>query len=811
MAGVWMRLRADLRQRWLGLVLIALLVGVSFGVVLTAAAGARRTASTLARVDRASHASDVLINPNSNAFDRAGWAALDHVKDANGKDMVEGVALIDGLAGGVLDASGQIDQLFSYKTILAGNPDGRLFQDVEAPRVIKGRTPRLDRADEIEVSEVAARQFNLHVGDVLHFGWVSQKHADEGNLDVLDYKTSARITGIAAILDDVTRAADDPRLSPTVIFTPAFSRAYPHIGKGYYGKYVRLTKGASLGEFEKRATELLKVPINFQEHSLTVARARRAVRPYVVALAMFAALALLAALAVLGQLIARSLRPLRDERDVLSAIGLTRGELAWLGGVRGLIIGALAMVIAFVTAVFSSPLMPIGPLRKIDPARGIDVDFFVLLLGGALILALCVAIGVGAVLRRGQVVRNRVSTAAGDQLARAGAPVPVASGVRFAFDRGKDGTVPLRSTLIGVVVALTALTATVVFGAGLSAFTSTSARYGWPWTFAVEQGDPRSPVLQDTVKFLRNRPGVGVTHGVYSQFAMGPQRHSVAAVGLDTEPGTSFLPLLAGRAPQSKDEIVLGKRTMDSLGVHLGGIVDVNVGPVSRPFRIVGVGVFPRFAPYPGSEPTGLGIGAATTMKAITKFDAHTKFNAQLGSQFLLVRGGNRDLIQLVRHKVLHDDPLFNTLLMSTPQRPNDVLSYDRLTSTPLLLAAVLGLLAIASTIHLLVTGVRSRRRDVALLKTVGLSRKQALATVLVQASTLMLLSLAVALPLGVLGGHFLWVQTAHWLGIADDLGLPLPQLLGLAGVALLGALVIATPPGFIAARIRPAVALRSE
>src|SRR5262249_55552354 len=261
----------------------------------------------------------------------------------------------------------------------------RLFRDVDAPRVVAGRAPDLDRPDEIVVSEVAARQHNLHVGDVMRFGWESQANADQGRIDAKDYETSARIVGIVAILDDAIRASDDPRLSPTILFTPAFSQQHPEIGKGYYGKFVRLDKGASLGEFENKARELLKIPINFQEHALTEARARRVIRPYVVALWMFAGLALLAAIAVLGQLIARSLRPLPDERDVLNALGLTRDQLALLGGARGLIVGVIALVVALLTAVLSSPLMPIGPLRTIEPARGFDADFVVLALGAAFI------------------------------------------------------------------------------------------------------------------------------------------------------------------------------------------------------------------------------------------------------------------------------------------------------------------------------------------------------------------------------------------------------------------------------------------
>src|SRR5207248_1123761 len=121
----------------------------------------------------------------------------------------------------------------------------------------------------------------------------------------------------------------------------------------------------------------------------------------------------------------------------------------------------------------------------------------------------------------------------------------------------------------------------------------------------------------------------------------------------------------------------------------------------ARTFRIVGVGVFPRFAPYPGSEPTGLGIGAATTLAAIPK-------EARLGSGFVLVgaAAGARNIGPMLRHVVMHDDPVAATEVYDVPQRPNDVQSYDRLARTPLVLVAVLGLLAIGSTVHLLVTGV---------------------------------------------------------------------------------------------------------
>jgi hypothetical protein len=68
-----------------------------------------------------------------------------------------------------------------------------------------------------------------------------------------------------------------------------------------------------------------------------------------------------------------------------------------------------------------------------------------------------------------------------------------------------------------------------------------------------------------------------------------------------------------------------------------------------------------------------------------------------------------------------------------------------------------------------------------------------------------------VALPLGALAGRSLWVWTARSLGVADDLGVPFVRLVIVAIVAFAGAGAIAALPGVLAARIRPAVALRYE
>jgi ABC-type lipoprotein release transport system permease subunit len=61
---------------------------------------------------------------------------------------------------------------------------------------------------------------------------------------------------------------------------------------------------------------------------------------------------------------------------------------------------------------------------------------------------------------------------------------------------------------------------------------------------------------------------------------------------------------------------------------------------------------------------------------------------------------------------------------------------------TPLVLGAVLALLAVGTLAHVLLTGVQRRRRDLAVLKTLGLLRSQLLRVVCWQASALAVVAL---------------------------------------------------------------------
>jgi predicted lysophospholipase L1 biosynthesis ABC-type transport system permease subunit len=126
-------------------------------------------------------------------------------------------------------------------------------------------------------------------------------------------------------------------------------------------------------------------------------------------------------------------------------------------------------------------------------------------------------------------------------------------------------------------------------------------------------------------------------------------------------------------------------------------------------------------------------------------------------------------------------------------------------------LTVLLTALASIAVAHALITSVRRRRRDLALLKTLGFDRRQVRVSVAWQATTLALIGLLIGLPAGVLAGAYAWRIVANGIGTAPTASIPALglALLGIAALVLVN--LIAFVPGNSAARTRPAVALQAE
>ena len=101
--------------------------------------------------------------------------------------------------------------------------------------------------------------------------------------------------------------------------------------------------------------------------------------------------------------------------------------------------------------------------------------------------------------------------------------------------------------------------------------------------------------------------------------------------------------------------------------------------------------------------------------------------------------------------------PPQNGGVVSGVQRPAEITDYRSMGAAPLILAGALAAGAVASLWLTLAASVRRRRADLALLKTLGLTRRQLAATVAWQSTVAVAAGAIVGVPLGIALGRYLW------------------------------------------------------
>jgi predicted lysophospholipase L1 biosynthesis ABC-type transport system permease subunit len=142
--------------------------------------------------------------------------------------------------------------------------------------------------------------------------------------------------------------------------------------------------------------------------------------------------------------------------------------------------------------------------------------------------------------------------------------------------------------------------------------------------------------------------------------------------------------------------------------------------------------------------------------------------------------------------------------------RSSDVDNFAQLTALPWAIAAFAAMLGVGSLAHSLLVTSRTRRRDHAVLRSIGFTAHQVGACITWQALAVAAFGAIVGLPVGVLAGRASWAALARSIGAADDALVP-PALLLLAPIALLVAAVVAALPAAAARRSSPAAALRAD
>ena len=395
-----------------------------------------------------------------------------------------------------------------------------------------------------------------------------------------------------------------------------------------------------------------------------------------------------------------------------------------------------------------------------------------------------------------------------------------AIGVRMAFEPGRGrSAVPVRSALAGMAVAVAAVAAALVFGASLAQLVDTPRLYGQDWTLGLSLGFGSGPASgpSGVGSFLSRVPGLAAfAGGNTGEISVNGQQ--VAAIAIQPLHGSVFPTLLGGAPPASRSQIVLGARTLRRLGQHVGDLVSVQATPGGRPaqMRISGEAIFPSFSAG-NFTPTGLGDGAAVFAPLLPPDLIGCPRDATCYNFFLIrFRSGTPGRVisalggRFVSELTAAGCPA-GTCQALTAAQPAAISNYSRVRATPLALAGLLALLAAALIAQALLSTIRRRRRDFAIVKTLGFLRWQVSAAVAWEATALTAVALLAGLPLGVAGGRWAWALFAGSVGVGSSATVPLGAALLTIPTALLLANTIAASPGWAAARIKPAISLRDQ
>ncbi len=148
---------------------------------------------------------------------------------------------------------------------------------------------------------------------------------------------------------------------------------------------------------------------------------------------------------------------------------------------------------------------------------------------------------------------------------------------------------------------------------------------------------------------------------------------------------------------------------------------------------------------------------------------------------------------------------------MQSVDYPAEIENYRAIGVIPDLLALALALGAVVALGLTLVASVHRRRRDLALLRTLGFTGRQLLSAVAWQASVAGAIGAIFGIPLGIIAGRWLWTLFANNIYAVPYPTVPVIAMIIVALSALVLANVVAALPGRSAARTSAAQILREE
>lgn len=796
-----------IRQRWPTLLLLTVALGLTGAVVLASVAGSRRGREAL----------DEFVEfhgyGNLEAFVDPALPVDEQV--ALLRDMIAASGQEDyALRSPVITALPDPDATSGPLDIAGGSTDGIVAEayiddlpeaGVKQSLVIDGELP-LDPG-EAAVNETFVHRRDVAVGDTITVALFGQEDTDRiGNGEALDPRERVEVT-VGAVIREPVDLARSPQAQPGTIFESDEARMLlePTFWAEHGSRSANYGIGVSLEvpDDDLDAVTAAMVAVGGDDALVNTAGSEELGKVAPVgdaidlesnAVLASAGVVLVFALVLLGSALARAAGEDAEDRVTLEVLGLTGRQRAAIQLWRGGLVTGAGAVLAVIGAIVASTQFPIGLARDAEIDPGLDLDTPVLVLGG-----LAFALLVGArIVQAGWSDRRRDSRARPTVGAGVLPLTPLGLGARASTEGlGRRGAGTSRAALIAAITGVAALAAATTYAASVDDLIDDPERQGWVWDVVVGNysGDVAPEEGRDA---LAANPDVKV-FAAYQTASADVDGQTVSLAEFEPDAVDLVPVLLEGRAPLADDEIALGRGTLDQLDKNLGDSVEVSATGGAVDATIVGVIV----APATITPAMDLDSGGSITFGLSRLIYPGASQNI---AAFLVAFADDVDPVA-ARARLGEDFP--GTVV--GPMQPLDLTDLGRVRTVPFLLAGLLGAMALVSVVVTLATAARRRRREIAVLRSLGLARGQLRRVLTGEATMFVGLALVIGLPLGVVAGRLAWTLAADGLG--TEVGPTVPLLtIGIATlVVLLAVNLYAQGLATVVARRKPGGDLRTE
>ncbi|KRE29973.1 ABC transporter permease [Agromyces sp. Soil535] len=787
----------EVRRHWRSLLALALLAAIAVTGIGAAAAGALRALTAQERLDAQSLPATIVVLPNTPGFD---W------------DVVERIPQVAGISRFVVSAV-FIDDEYSMFPVVGDD----VYTAVEKPVVLDGRMLDPTRLDEVVVTANFLTSIGKQVGDTVTIGIYQPATMTEAYAGGVAPEPDG--PAIVATIVGVIRSEwynDTQSPDGGVLVSPELYAQYPasFLGDpevGYINALVRLEGGeADIPAFAAALTQATgRTDIDIWNQ----VEVNRSVAGFINfeawSLLALAGAAAVAAVFLIGQAFARYATTATGELEPLRAIGLPLDRSIRTTTLPLLIVAVTGAVVGVAGAIGLSALFPIGTAAFYEPAPGIAFQWDVLIATAVSAIVLLPAVAAVAswlvVRRRQQTTRGSIVAAAAT---RAGLPVQLVMGTRFALEPGRGPrAIPVRPALVGAVIGVTGVVAALTFAQGITDAYSNPLRSGHSYQlegfvgFAdVDFTDPAAL----TTTMLEDADVVGVNQAYFSVADVTSHDDKKVTFGTFDPSGDAGFVVTEGRLPESASEVALGPTAASDLGVGVGDQLTLHGSKGTLDAKVVGIAFTPD-SPHSGYDDGGfITQNAYDALWGVAAFKFHSV-------QIWLASGAD---VEEAAARIADETASLGDagpLQFGPPTVPSKVQVLRQLGLLPQVLAGFLLILAVGSLGHALVTAMRRRRHDVAVIRVLGQTPGQARTVSVTQASVVALVGLVVGVPLGIALGRTLWRGVAESTPVAFADPTSVTLILAAVVAALLIANLLAVWPGHRAASLRVASVLRTE